>query len=124
MGLKEVIPCSAILTRPLPVAICGHGGHEGEEGFEDRPGQDGKVRCVPREQGEDHRGPAEDRLDEEQDREGREQEGPRQWQEGLRPHQGWTTAVQKARKALGVKGFQAVKKGSPLYKKAKEIYGQ
>merc|ERR1719247_3482391 len=31
---------------------------------------------------------------------------------------GWTTAVQKARKALGVKGFQAVKKGSPLYKKA------
>merc|ERR1712139_327504 len=37
---------------------------------------------------------------------------------------GWTTAVQKARKALGVKGFQAVKKGSPLYKKAKEIYGQ
>merc|ERR1719262_614132 len=27
---------------------------------------------------------------------------------------GWTTAVQKARKALGVKGFQAVKKGSPL----------
>merc|ERR1712224_822950 len=30
---------------------------------------------------------------------------------------GWTTAVQKARKALGVKGFQAVKKGSPLYKK-------
>ena len=36
---------------------------------------------------------------------------------------GWTTAVQKARKALGVKGFQAVKKGSPLYTKAKEIYG-
>ena len=37
---------------------------------------------------------------------------------------GWTLAVQKARKALGVKGFQAVKKGSPLYTKAKEIYGQ
>merc|ERR1719408_833285 len=37
---------------------------------------------------------------------------------------GWTTAVQKARKVLGVKGFQAVKKGSPLYKKAKELYGQ
>merc|ERR1711865_359094 len=37
---------------------------------------------------------------------------------------GWTTAVQKARKALGVKGFQAVKKGSPLYKKAKELYGK
>merc|ERR1719146_517457 len=37
---------------------------------------------------------------------------------------GWTTAVSKARKALGVKGFQAVKKGSPLYKKAKELYGR
>merc|ERR1711862_834892 len=37
---------------------------------------------------------------------------------------GWTTAVQKARKALGLKGFVAIKKGSPLYKKAKEIYEQ
>merc|ERR1711924_208142 len=35
---------------------------------------------------------------------------------------GWTTAVQKARKALGVKGFVATKKGSALYKKAKELY--
>merc|ERR1712124_98087 len=35
---------------------------------------------------------------------------------------GWTTACQKARKALGVKGFVAIKKGSPLYKKAKEFY--
>merc|ERR1712146_122100 len=32
---------------------------------------------------------------------------------------GWTVAVQKARKALGVKGFVAVKKGTALYKKAK-----
>merc|ERR1719453_1045667 len=36
----------------------------------------------------------------------------------------WTAAVQKARKALNVKGFVAVKKGTPLYKKAKEFYGQ
>merc|ERR1719231_1824101 len=35
---------------------------------------------------------------------------------------GWTTAVQKARKALNVKGFVAVKKGSPLYNKAKEFF--
>merc|ERR1739845_24249 len=35
---------------------------------------------------------------------------------------GWTKAVQKARAALKVKGFVAVKKGTPLYKKAKEIY--
>ena len=37
---------------------------------------------------------------------------------------GWTLAVTKARKELGVKGFVAVKKGTPLYKKAKEFYGQ
>merc|ERR1712139_175971 len=30
----------------------------------------------------------------------------------------WVDAVQKARKALGVKGFSAIKKGSPLYNKA------
>merc|ERR1719171_2494867 len=35
---------------------------------------------------------------------------------------GWIEAVQKARKELGVKGFMAVKKGSALYKKAKEFY--
>merc|ERR1719395_248517 len=35
---------------------------------------------------------------------------------------GWTVAVQKARKALNVKGFVAVKKGTPLYKKAKELF--
>ena len=35
---------------------------------------------------------------------------------------GWTVAVQKARKALNMKGFVAVKKGSPLYKKAKEFF--
>merc|ERR1719263_2694860 len=36
----------------------------------------------------------------------------------------WTVACQKARKELGVKGFVAVKKGSALYKKAKELYTQ
>merc|ERR1712093_261807 len=35
---------------------------------------------------------------------------------------GWTTAIVKARKALGLKGFVAIKKGSDLYKKAKELY--
>merc|ERR1712139_186649 len=34
----------------------------------------------------------------------------------------WIAAVTKARKALGVKGFAAIKKGSALYKKAKELY--
>merc|ERR1719408_728817 len=34
----------------------------------------------------------------------------------------WIAAVTKARKALGLKGFVAIKKGSDLYKKAKELY--
>merc|ERR1712070_834074 len=34
----------------------------------------------------------------------------------------WIAAVQAARKALGVKGFAAIKKGSPLYNKAKALY--
>merc|ERR1711904_64516 len=34
----------------------------------------------------------------------------------------WIDAVMKARKALGTKGFAAVKKGTPLYTKAKSIY--
>merc|ERR1711900_109473 len=36
---------------------------------------------------------------------------------------GWLAAVTKARKELGVKGFFAIKKGTSLYKKAKEFYG-
>ena len=34
----------------------------------------------------------------------------------------WIAAVGAARKALGIKGFCAIKKGSALYKKAKELY--
>jgi hypothetical protein len=33
----------------------------------------------------------------------------------------WMIAVQKARKVLKIKGFVAIKKGSELYKKAKEF---
>merc|ERR1711881_294080 len=35
---------------------------------------------------------------------------------------GWLAAVAKARKALGTKGFVAIKKGSALYTKAKSFY--
>merc|ERR1711884_267780 len=35
---------------------------------------------------------------------------------------GWTAAVVAAKKALGLKGFVAVKKGTPLYAKAKTLY--
>merc|ERR1712224_595070 len=34
----------------------------------------------------------------------------------------WIAAVVAARKALGIKGFSAVKKGSALYTKAKSLY--
>merc|ERR1719191_1412495 len=34
----------------------------------------------------------------------------------------WISSVQQARKALGLKGFVAIKKGSPLYNKAKGFY--
>ena len=34
----------------------------------------------------------------------------------------WLDAVKKARKALGIKGFVAIKKGSAFYNKAKSFY--
>ena len=37
---------------------------------------------------------------------------------------GWTVAVTKARKFLGLKGFIAEKKGSPLYKKSEGVLWQ
>jgi len=44
----------------------------------------------------------------------------------LSPNKGvsWFGAVAKARKELGIKGFVAIKKGTPLYKRSKEIYGK
>merc|ERR1719421_2276260 len=36
----------------------------------------------------------------------------------------WLAAVKSARKALKITGFAAIKKGSPLYAKAKEFYSQ
>merc|ERR1739844_741431 len=36
----------------------------------------------------------------------------------------WTLAVQKAKKELGVTGFVAIKKGTPLYKAARAHYGK
>merc|ERR1711937_345493 len=36
----------------------------------------------------------------------------------------WTQAVTQARKALKITGFAAIKKGTPLYAKAKEIFNQ
>merc|ERR1719408_1035292 len=36
----------------------------------------------------------------------------------------WIAAVKAARSALKIKGFCAIKKGAPLYKKAKELFAQ
>merc|ERR1711869_72906 len=36
----------------------------------------------------------------------------------------WQAAVKSARKALKITGFAAIKKGTPLYAKAKEFYSQ
>ena len=36
----------------------------------------------------------------------------------------WIAAVKAARAALKIKGFAAIKKGTPLYAKAKELYSQ
>merc|ERR1719469_372958 len=36
----------------------------------------------------------------------------------------WMVALAKARVALKIKGFCAIKKGTPFYNKAKELYGK
>merc|ERR1711904_178080 len=36
----------------------------------------------------------------------------------------WIAAVNQARKALKITGFAVIKNGTPLYKKAKELYSQ
>merc|ERR1711935_478836 len=36
----------------------------------------------------------------------------------------WIAAVQTARKELKIKGFCAIKKSTPLYKRAKELYAK
>ena len=36
----------------------------------------------------------------------------------------WIAACKAARSALKIKGFSVIKKGTPLYKKAKELYAK
>ena len=44
------------------------------------------------------------------------------WRSAFGKKSPWIQAVAKARKALKITGFCAIKKGSPLYTKAKEFY--
>merc|ERR1712146_630100 len=99
------------------------GGHEGEEaGVEDRTGKVLAVCGLPWQQGQDRGRLEEERPHQEQERKDREQEGVGRGEGAYKRISGWTKAVQQARKQLKVKGFVAVKKGTPLYKLAKDLY--
>merc|ERR1712093_252909 len=109
----------------LPAYLPSHHygqGYEGDEGNEeevreqDCKGPHGQGTGVPWVQGEDRRWVDQRFFDQEQVRQNREQEVI--FRAKKNP---WMSAVQKARKALGLKGFVALKKGSALYKKAKEF---
>merc|ERR1711924_302427 len=98
------------------------GGHEEEIRAQDRKGLSCQVSGVPWDQGKDYWRPDQSRSGREQARQDREQESSRPRKESIRKHQGLDRCCPEARKALGVKGFVAIKKGSALYKKAKELY--
>merc|ERR1712094_129165 len=100
----------------------GHACYEEEGSEQDCEGQDGKVSGLPWHQGQDRFWTCQDRLDEEQDGKIVSKKQSAAGKKAYANIKGWTVAVQKARKALGVKGFVAVKKGTPLYKKAKELF--
>merc|ERR1711924_170591 len=99
----------------------GHECYEEEGSEQDRQGQSCQSSCFPWHQGEDSRWYDQIRSDQEQVRQDREQEAISLCQEE-QLHQGLDYCRPEARKALGLKGFVAIKKGSPLYNKAKELY--
>merc|ERR1711924_362137 len=101
------------------------GGHEGHEGDEeevceqDREGQPCQIDGAPWYQGEDRWRHDSQGSHQEQVRQGCEQEEVCLCQEvPMDPE------ISKARKALKITGFSAIKKGTPLYAKAKELYNQ
>merc|ERR1712224_485115 len=101
----------------------GHAGHEGEEaGVEDCTGKVFAVSSVPWQQGQDRGRLEEGGPHQEQEWKDREQEGVGRWEEGLQADLRLDEGGAQARKQLKVKGFVAVKKGTPLYKLAKDLY--
>merc|ERR1712098_807333 len=106
----------------------GDEGHEGDEArVQGREGEVRKVRCVPWHQGQDDGRADEERHHEELPREVREQEEEPRGEEELRATiKSWILAVQKARKALSLKGMVPVNgknaQGKALYAKAKSFY--
>merc|ERR1712118_372681 len=98
-----------------------HGCHEGNEGHEEEAHlcQACQASCVLWQDWQDRNWIEEDRPCQVQVWQDRQQEEEPPWQAAP-----WIAAVQKARKELKIKGFAVVKKGTPLYKKAKELYAQ
>merc|ERR1712078_345142 len=100
----------------------GHACYEEEGSEQDCEGQDGKVSGLPWHQGQDRFWTVQDRLEKSKSGKIVSKKQSAAGKKAYANIKGWTVAVQKARKALGVKGFVAVKKGTPLYKKAKELF--
>merc|ERR1712118_88817 len=101
----------------------GNGCHEGNEGDEEEANfcQAGKASCLCWQDYQDQVWVHCCRLQEEQDWQDCEQESKR-------PCQGCPWPMDRCSpegpQGSLVKGFAVVKKGTPLYKKAKELYGQ
>merc|ERR1712093_147665 len=116
-------PDLARLSEVFENLSSSHG--EGDEAGEQvREGPVRQVGCLPWDQDVDGRWADQVQPDEEQEREDREQEGERERQEGLRPDQGLDRRRGQGAQGLEREGLRAVKKGTALYKKAKEFYGQ
>merc|ERR1712098_879865 len=125
------LPSQVLRFRTLPCK--SHGGDEGGEGDEGHEGDEGKEgqqadgqgRRLPRWQ--DDGATTLTKGDLIKNKAGRivskkqSLRAKKMYAKGIGK---WTAALQKARKALGTKGFVAVKKGSPLYKKARESFTQ
>merc|ERR1712146_421119 len=99
-----------------------HEGHEEEGCGQDCQGQACEAGGFQRHQGEDYVWLEEERFDQKQEWQDCSKKQSANGKKAYAHIKGWTVAVQKSRKALGVKGFVAVKKGTALYKKAKELY--
>merc|ERR1719321_1569124 len=100
----------------------GHEGHEGNEEEvceQDREGPACKSHGSSWEQGEDRWG--HDSKDLCKNKHGKVVSKKRSAFAKKSP---WIQAVTKARKALKITGFAAIKKGTPLYAKAKEFFNQ
>merc|ERR1712080_739382 len=110
-------PSQVTRSRTLPCK-----GHEGDEGKEGQQA-DGQGRRLPRWQHGRRHNAHEGGPYQEQGREGREQEAGVAGQEDVRKGDRQVDCSRaEGSEALGTTGFVAVKKGSPLYKKAREFF--